>query len=401
MTVPMTASRRMRLMVWGNLRSLVSVSNLTAFRKVCDVTVVNCTDERLEEEICDGTRVRAVLAHPSLVRRDQAWMRRNLPAVVRDHAPDLIWATWGASLLPVVAAALRGDVATPIAYQPLDYPLTRHRSLVVQDALVFARRLTGRSPDLRWEAEVLRGVAARVWSGPRAAATARRRIGWKRGVDVYFPNYLSEDRCVDRAAPKLSAADGRLHVVFMGVDQNYYVWHELAELERAGLTVHARGDLRALDTPGDAQVQPCLFSHVGNPTGKGRDVETTRFVTQFDFYFVGYGLRRRVEQLANNLTTRCVLGLVAGVPILIRRGFMDTFEEIVRRERIGFVFDTADDLRAMLADAAAVEDVSRNAWAKRRSFTAERITSPVLAELARELGLPAPVPASASAAVSL
>lgn len=188
-----------------------------------------------------------------------------------------------------------------------------------------------------------------------------------------------------RLRPKLSAADGRPHVLIAGSatdDGGRYDYRELIkELVACRAHVHLYGLFRRLQGTGnlraDGEVEVAYrglasgeYLHLHAP------VPPARFVEEWSCYDAGLLHVPRADDpfRAQNMPNRYSAYLAAGVPVAVPRGQMPAMERHLEALGACVVFEGAADLAARLPDGGA----SARALKAREAVTFEAVAPALL-----------------------
>jgi hypothetical protein len=97
----------------------------------------------------------------------------------------------------------------------------------------------------------------------------------------------------------------------------------------------------------------------------------SRFMTQFDASLVTYNLIKRKRGLIRfqtSLPDRFLISLVAGIPVIFPRGKFRAIENFVKRESIGYAFESSDKVLSVLMNPKWKE-VQQKSKSKQMQFT--------------------------------
>ncbi len=175
------------------------------------------------------------------------------------------------------------------------------------------------------------------------------------------PEFKQQERIINDSNPK---------VIFLGAPERYgsvidSLDKEFMELAKANIHIFSATIAHDVIATGFGHYYP-LMSNSDVFTGK-----LATFAAQFDAALVTYNIEQRHERFRTTFPTRLFSAISAGVPIAIRGGFFDACEEFVVEHQIGFVYDSAPDLRTKLNDRNLLQQCRINVRKKMIEMCAE------------------------------
>ncbi len=280
---------------------------------------------------------------------------REIDALVRESAPDFVFAHWGTGVAPEVTLlrrcrALR-DVplilnmeSFPTAWQPGARQRFERGILARIAPLVDGMVIP--TPEM---AELIDSVAPELLRRPHLIAPFYYPAAFTRGADP----------------PSIPAAEGD-GVVFTGwLDFSRAlndVRGQLLELARAGLHVHCS------QVPGMDHPRVSLFKRFG--VRAFTSGELASFMRRFAASLVTFNLGDRGEhaqRFGTSLPARFLFSLAVGIPVLLPGGRFPPMERMVREHDLGFVYASPEEARERLS-SPDWPDVQRHVYASRERF---------------------------------
>lgn len=257
-------------------------------------------------------------------------VRNRLREIVSSFGTDLVYAAWSTAIAPEIHAVKKCFPRLPIVWRILMYPAATTRVLL---------RLEN------WYClQAFESVDGIVFPTPEMRDYVRRTFPTIAVDHIILPEYLSGCYYPDERLPLLSDTTGEPHVVFIGrLDRWRHndirpLIHRIAD---HGMHVH----LAQADT---LRPHPKIHGFSWIPFGKALG----HFLTQFDACLVAYnsdGVHVK-DRFGNVIPNRLTTALLGGIPIALHTDWLRASAAFIRERGLGFVFDTAADLRKQLTD---------------------------------------------------
>jgi hypothetical protein len=201
-------------------------------------------------------------------------------------------------------------------------------------------------------------------------AFVERRFPRVRSRTIVAPDYLprvfqgSDATHTTRELPQKPA------VIFLGAPERYggkldSPDDQFLEIARAGIHVYSAQMSEKALASGFCH----LYSRFTNEdVFRGKLAEYAR---NFDAALITYNISGRRERFRSTFPTRFFTALTAGIPIAVRGGVFDACESFVARFQNGFVYNSVEDLSAMLKDRRRILAQRERAESLRKVATAE------------------------------
>jgi hypothetical protein len=300
-------------------------------------------------------------------------VRDRLGEAVSQWRPDVVLVMYyGHEELTVLARELVGDTAR-IVFQCAD-PLT---------ALTNA---PAGSEAWRSEHAALLAGDAHVFVSHAMCRYLERTHGLDlRATSLVQPHGFSRDT-VAPPSPKLSAADGRVHIALVGTaheNPDHHRWYGdiIRRLVALGLVVHSHfWDLPQFGMSLDAYLalERELEDYHHFPDSMpflGADKSLSRTISRYDLmgvlYHRGPKFERDLTNLAIHLPSKAVCGWLHGALPAVCFRYQEGVAEWIEALGIGFVIDDWEDLRAIAADREAIAAATERCLGCRERFTTQ------------------------------
>lgn len=299
------------------------------------------------------------LAKPFLLPAFDARLARpaqeRVVRLVKDTGAEVVVSFWGIGAMPEQRALQRAKAPVAQVLQFQTYPLGK---------APFARP----KPASPIEREVLGRLDGRIHASAQMEHYLDAALRPVRGIDIVLPEAWGPWACAGRQRlPKLSDADGKVHVVHIGVPPAQPgtaddVTAQLEAIAAQGIEVHA--------AEGFTSPRIRTFPRLGVRALLTGEVAT--FLTQFDALVLLYNVTPGLQWYAGNMPARFLSAISAGLPVAVPRGIFGAVQDFVQREGDGFVFDGAQDLTTRLRDKEAMGRARKLAEALEREHRLDK-----------------------------
>jgi hypothetical protein len=209
----------------------------------------------------------------------------------------------------------------------------------------------------------------------------RNVFGIHRGENLIFMECYPEKFYYRERLPLLSAFDGQPHIVFIGMDvceilpqieevASRKIHFHMCNLNQAGWHANAQEGLN-----GKYVFKNLDFIHPFNrfTYREIADGNFATFLTQFDACLVTYNFWRTsgLSRFYNSIPSRFSIALLAGIPIVIPKGYLKGCEEIINKYQIGFEYENYADLENKLSNESVLNYYQNNAVKNSKLFSLE------------------------------
>lgn len=277
--------------------------------------------------------------------------------IISENDIDIIFASWSIASFPIIES-LQKNPDVPIIFRFLMYPATLSKNLILLEnayAKTIIEKLDGRVIPTKIMYQYF-------WENFNLSC----------GKNIIFPEYLSECFFYKKRLQKLSDVDGEPHIVFLG-SVNFKKHNNIVDiisyLIKNKIHVHIMKS-KYLDIKENKYLHFFTpFSHEEIINGK-----LGTFLTQFDAALVAYNNNyKQVVRFSNVIPNRFLLALTGGIPIVLPKdNNLLSCEEWVMFNKIGFVYNSIDELANKLRDEDLMYELRKTAMKKSNAFHYEK-----------------------------
>lgn len=290
----------------------------------------------------------------------------SLNRIIEDRSLQLIYGSWGSLGLPEFAFAQ--ELNLPTVYEFLTYPCAS--SLLSQRIENFFNR------------QVINELDGRVFSTERMYRYMKNEFDIDCGENLVFMECYPEKFFYRKRLPLLSSFDGQPHIVFLGMRARYEVLTQIEEIASRKIHVHIC-DLNQNFCEANTKEKPAYDNAFKNSDfihtfdmftyREIRDGTFATFLTQFDAVLVTYNFwpASGLSKFDNSIPSRFSSALLAGIPIIIPKGYLKGCEEVLDKHQIGFTYENYDALKNKLGNKSYLNYYQDNAVEKAKSFSLE------------------------------
>jgi hypothetical protein len=289
----------------------------------------------------------------------------RLRQIIDKTGIELIYGSWGSLSLPEISMAQEFHV--PTVYEFLTYPTNSSR-LAQKIENFFNRR-------------IVNNLDGRVLSTQRMLYYMRNVFGIHRGENLVFMECYPEKFYYRKRLPLLSAFDGQPHLVFIGMDvcdilpqieevASRKIHVHVCNVNQAGWHANAQEGLS-----GKYAFKNLGFIHSFNRVTYREIADGTfaTFLTQFDACLVTYNFwgASGLSRFNNSIPSRFSIALLAGIPIVIPKGYLKGCEEVINKCQIGFEYENYANLSNKLSNESMLNYYQNNAIKNSKLFSLE------------------------------
>lgn len=276
---------------------------------------------------------------------------------MKDRQIDLIYATWGSNMIPVVKIIQKTKLKVPIVYNFLSYPQNVYRWKVLLENW-YCRR-------------PIENLDGRIHATKDMHSYMDHRFNLrKQGLDIVMTPFFSKKYFFRRRLPLLSENDEAPHLVFIGPISLPWddIRQEIYRITRKKIYFH----MAWTNVPIKGNPYLHFFSYF--PLQRLIDGSLATFMTQFDACIVLFNFKvcSCMDRFHTSYPSRFLFALNAGIPIVMPRGYLPACEEFVNEHQIGFAYRKLTQLKEMLNDEDLMLRYRRNAIKKTADFTYEK-----------------------------
>lgn len=276
---------------------------------------------------------------------------------IKDHHIDLIYATWGSNMIPIVKIVQKAKLKVPIVYNFLSYPQNVYRWKVFLENWYCQR--------------AIENLDGRIHATKSMYSYMDHRFNLrKHGLNIVMTPFFSRRYSYRTRLPLLSENDGALHLVFIGPISLPWddIRQEIYRITREKIHFHmAQTNVPVKD-------EPYLHFFPYFPLQRLIDGSLATFMTQFDACIVLFNFKvcSCMDRFHTSFPSRFLFALNAGIPIVMPRGYLPACEKFVNEHQIGFAYRNLKHLKEMLSDDNLIQRYRRNAMKKTADFTYEK-----------------------------
>jgi len=189
-----------------------------------------------------------------------------------------------------------------------------------------------------------------------------------RGLNLCFQESYSLSCFYKQRLAKLSKIDNEPHLVFLGTDA-YNIEKQIQALTKRKIHIHlcTKDALSIYDQKYVHKFDKFTYEKLFNG-------EFATFLTQFDACLVTYNFEgaSALARYQNGLPNRFSFALSAGIPLVLPNGYLNACQQVVEEHKIGFAYETFDDLASALLEKDTMDKCALNALSNRESFALEK-----------------------------
>jgi len=279
--------------------------------------------------------------------------------IIRELKIDLIYATWGSNMIPLVKIIQRAKLRTPIIYNFLSYPQNVYRWKV------FLENWYCRKPIER--------LNGRIHASQNMYHYMYKLFDLKKhGFDIIVTPFFSEKYHYRKRLPPLSEKDGEPHLVYIGPLTSSRNWddirQEIYEIVNEKIHIH----LAQTDAPLRKSPYLHFFPYFSLPKLINGSLAT--YMTQFDACIVlfNFNVCSCLDRFYTSYPSRFLFALNAGIPIAVPKGYLNVCERFVNEHQIGFTYRNLTELKDTLSNLDLMQRCRRNAVMKSADFKYEK-----------------------------
>jgi glycosyltransferase involved in cell wall biosynthesis len=279
--------------------------------------------------------------------------------IIRDLKIDLIYATWGSNMIPLVKIIQRAKMKIPIIYNFLSYPQNVYRWKV------FLENWYCRKPIERLD--------GRIHASQNMYQYMSKRFDLKKhGLDIIVTPFFSEKCHYRKRLPLLSEKDGEPHLVYIGPLTSSRNWDDIRQeiYEIANEKIHIH--LAETDVP--LRKSPYIHFFPYFPLSRLIDGSLATYMTQFDACIVLFNFKACscLDRFYTSFPSRFLFALNAGIPIVMPKGYLHLCERFINEHQIGFTYRKTIELKEALSNFDLMQKYRRNAMTKSSDFKYEK-----------------------------
>jgi hypothetical protein len=280
----------------------------------------------------------------------------DLKDLIIENNIDLIFATWGSNMIPLVSVIQDMNLGIPIVYDFMSYPQN-----------VYHWKVTLENNYCRHTIERIDG---RLHASENMYLYFKQKFNLIRGRDIVLPPFFSKRYFFRKRLPLLSDSDGQPHIVFVGPAKLPWdnIGADISQITAEGIHLHmVRPNISIKEGSHLHFFEYFSLNHLD-------DGSLATFLTQFDACIstFNFNVCSAMDRFWTSYPSRFLFALNSAIPIVIPRGRLNACEKFLAQHNIGFVYDTYKDLKRGLMDCNSMRNYRRNAIEKAEYFTYEQ-----------------------------
>lgn len=272
--------------------------------------------------------------------------KRKMKQLFQTYQPDLIYATWGSNMVPMIKTIQDMRIGIPIVYNFLSYPQNVYLWKVILEN--------------RYCQRAVENLDGRIHATVHMHNYFKKNFNLKKnGQDIVITPFFSKKYFYKKRLSLLSERDGEPHLVFIG--PSHLPWdnirHEIYAITKEKIHFH--------------MIQPDFLFKANSylhffpyfPLEQLIDGSLATFLTQFDACITIFNFRvcSCMDRFKTSYPSRFLFALNAGIPIVMPKGYLLACEEFVNNSQIGFTYENVKQLRKLLSDQNSMLIFRRNA----------------------------------------
>lgn len=309
------------------------------------------------------------------VIKENSGLATRLKKIIAQYEPDFAVVHYGAYAIHYARLLKREAPTLPV----VDIPNLLPGHLDVRKGISrFLRGWRGKLEDSCYQ-NWLPKVDGIVYASIEMRQYASDRFDVSQNLSCILPDFLplafhGKGNSVNGGDLLGSARDPK--VIFLGAPERYgraidILDSHFLELAEERIHIYSGEMAEAVINTGFGHKYPA-FSNQDVFNGQLAD-----FASQCDAAIIAYNLGERQERFRSTYPTRLFSAITAGLPIAVRRGHFDACERFVQEHKIGFVYESANDLRKKLLDRETMRICHSNIQINRQLMTAEAQVSQI------------------------
>jgi hypothetical protein len=299
--------------------------------------------------------------YPKIIFEALNYKKDVLQKIIKENEIDLIYAGWSTGILPTIKVLQKLELDIPIIFRSLMYPAAISKNAVCIENMYCKR--------------IIEKIEGRIHLTTSMYKYMSREFNLQQyGKDFVFMEYLSEKYFFRKRLPLLSDQDGEPHIVFLGSinfqEKHNDITNLIYELTKNKIHIHLMNPRSTLLIKENKYIHFFSpFSHEEILNGK-----LGTFLTQFDAAIVAYNNNyKQVIRFGNVIPNRFLFALTGGIPIVIPKdNNLISCEELIISNKIGFIYNTIDELVNKLKDEDLIYELRKNALKKSKTFHYEK-----------------------------
>ena len=301
-----------------------------------------------------------IYIYPQLMFEIANYKKDIILKIIKEYNVDIIYASWSTAVIPFIKVLKRLNIKIPIVIRFLMYPAALVEP-VIKIENFYVR-------------DVVKNLEGRIYESHRMKRYMQKAFNFSGTLDndLVFMEYFSKRYFFKKRLQKLSDIDGEPHIVFLG-STNFGVRHNDISTLIRDLTKH-HVHIHMMESR-YVSFKDKKYVHYFKPFSHSEILEGKlgTFLTQFDAALVTYNPQyRSIDRFKNVFPNRFKFSLFGGIPIILPDGVLSSCEELIRRYKIGFTYNTVGDLISKLNNESLMKLIRKNAIRSHKFMMYER-----------------------------
>lgn len=379
----------MKVLFIGPLNSFLTQNLIVSFHEnKYELTVVNTSNNSIVESIQHCPDIQIINLYPELTKISSVSTKRTLRSKLREilirnktvyrlmfkfsyrkgfksipdintksklllldiiekNNFDLIYAFWGAGIFPEIKAILSQGKKTPIVHDMQSYP---YGFSTVGDKFT----------EIPENGEILNTIEGRILASKNMFEYLNNHFQFSYGMDAILLYCFNQRYFFKTRLTPLSENDNEPHLVFIG--RTDFTDRPLDDIRKNAIKIAKKGIHFHLAEP-DVNLEKSEYLHYYDRADPWSliDGSMASFMTQFDASILLYNITHKYDRFHNSFPSRFLFSLTAGIPIIMKKGYYTSCEELIKEYEIGFTYTDHDDLKMKLLNEDLMSKLKKNA----------------------------------------
>jgi hypothetical protein len=287
------------------------------------------------------------------------WKTKVFQQIIEDNTINLIYASWGSNMIPIVKILQKMKQKVPILYNFLSYPQNVYKWRVLLEN--------------RYCRRAIKKLDGRIHATKSMYHYMQSCFNLnEHGFDIIMTPFFSRRYSYRERLPLLSENDGEPHLIYIGPVSFHRLWddvrREIYRITEEKIHLHmAKPNLRI-------KANPYLHFFEHFPLKQLINGSLATFMTQFDACIILFNFKvcSCMDRFHTSYPSRFLFALNAGIPVVMPRGYLSTCEEFVSQHEIGFAYNNLAQLKKMLSNNHFMLRYQKKAIQKSFDFTYEK-----------------------------
>jgi hypothetical protein len=281
----------------------------------------------------------------------------KIRTLIEEEHIDLIYASWGPNMIPLIKAIQVPKIKVPIMYNFMTYPQNVYRWKTYLENLYCKR--------------TIEKIDCRIHATQKMCEYMESHFDLeKHGFDIVMPPFFGRKYFFRTRLPLLSKNDGEPHLVFIGPTSLPWdnICKSIENIAENKIHVHL-----AL-SKSIKKSNPYIHFFPYFTLTQLIDGSLSNFMTQFDACIIlfNYEVCSNLDRFKTSYPSRFLFALTAGIPVISLENHLTAWTELIRDQEIGLACKNIKELKAVVTDDQLMYKFRLNAIKKRDEFTCER-----------------------------